>query len=176
MADNTIFDEWLEIAQNFKDKADAMLNEIRQYKQDMFLMRNEMMERLEAGQFIRDNSRIVISAPEIIIGNVDHHGVLQGGGTVIIKGATVENHGVGEGGQVNIVAPLIQQIAPLVGSKRGTCIPSTAALSVPPPPGPDTSASTLPRQRPPRGSPRSGTPERRWWWCGDPCRESRLHP
>ena len=111
MADNTIFDEWLEIAQNFKDKADAMLNEIRQYKQDMFLMRNEMMERLEAGQFIRDNSRIVISAPEIIIGNVDHHGVLQGGGTVIIKGATVENHGVGEGGQVNIVAPLIQQIA-----------------------------------------------------------------
>ena len=111
MADNTIFDEWIEIAQNFKSKADAMLDEIRQYKQDMFLMRNEIMERLEAGQFIRDESRIVISAPEIIIGNVDHHGALQNGGRVIIKGSTVEHHGVGPGGKVNITAPLIQQIA-----------------------------------------------------------------
>ena len=41
---------------------------------------------MNSGLFYRDNDRIVISAPEIIIGNVDKSGTLQGGmGKVFIK-------------------------------------------------------------------------------------------
>ena len=110
MADN-IFEDWLNSAKDFKKKADAVLAEVHKAKQEMLALRNEIMDRLDEGQFIRDDKRIIISAPEIIIGNVNHFGDLQGGGTVIIKGSSTNIHGVGDNGSVKIVAPSIRQEA-----------------------------------------------------------------
>ena len=122
MAKKNIFEEWLDIAQAFNDKADAVLEEVHRCKQDMFLLRNEILERVDAGQFIRDDKRIILSAPEIIIGNVDHNGALQGGGRVIIKGAATHVQGVGEGGYVQIMAPIIKNVAANPGIDGMECV------------------------------------------------------
>lgn len=111
MAHKNIFEEWLDIATEFKDNADAVLKEVHRCKQDMWLLRNEILERIDAGQFIRDDKRIVISAPEIIIGNVDRHGVLQESGKVIIKGSSTVLQGVGDVGSVTVMAPCITNVA-----------------------------------------------------------------
>jgi hypothetical protein len=68
---------------------------------------------LDSGLFYRDDQRIVISAPEIVIGNVDKSGTLQGGnvGRVIIKGSDVSLEGVGDAGQIVSRAPSIRQLA-----------------------------------------------------------------
>ncbi len=110
MADN-IFKDWLDSTEEFKKKADAVLAEVHKAKQEMLALRNEIMDRLDEGQFIRDDKRIVISAPEIIIGNVNHFGDLQGAGKVTIKGHSINIHGVGEAGTVDLKAPIIRQVA-----------------------------------------------------------------
>ena len=63
--------------------------------------------------YYRNDERIVISAPEIVIGNVDKSGALNGGetGTVIIKGSDVALEGVGDTGRIVSRAPIIHQKA-----------------------------------------------------------------
>ena len=55
----------------------------------------------------------MISAPEIVIGNVDKSGTLNGGcvGSVVIKGSDVSLEGVGETGRIVSRAPIIHQKA-----------------------------------------------------------------
>ena len=88
------------------------MEEIHAQKSEVQQMKTDIFSRLEKGLFYRDNDRIVISAPEIVIGNVDRSGELQGGiGHVIIKGSGVDVEGVGESGQIVSRAPSIRQIA-----------------------------------------------------------------
>ena len=72
-----------------------------------------MYNSLGDGLFYHDGNRVVISAPEIVIGNVDRTGTLQGGGIgkVIIRGCEVDIEGVGSMGSVVSRAPIIRQVA-----------------------------------------------------------------
>ena len=65
------------------------------------------------GKLIRDNKRIVLSAPEIIIGDVNFGGVLNpdAHSSVIIKGNDVSMQGAGNLGKIDMRAPIIEQIA-----------------------------------------------------------------
>ena len=61
--ENTVLDDWIAIAENFKSSIDKMLNEVHAAKMELMLLQNEIIDRLDAGQYIRDDQRIIISAP-----------------------------------------------------------------------------------------------------------------
>ena len=108
-----IFDEWKTLLDDFQNSVEKDLEEIHQQKAEVQQIKTDIFNRLNSGVFYHDPERIVISAPEIIIGNVDKSGTLQGGGMgkVIIKGSEVALEGVGESGQIVSRAPSIRQIA-----------------------------------------------------------------
>lgn len=108
-----IFDDWKEMLETFQDCVDKELAEIRQQKAEVQQLKSEVFNKLGGGVFYRDGDRIVISAPEIVIGNVDRSGTLQNGGAgrVIIRASNVAIEGVGETGQVATRAPRISQLA-----------------------------------------------------------------
>lgn len=107
-----IYSEWKKLLDNFQQCVEKDLEEIHAQKCEVQQIKTDIFSRLERGLFYRDNDRIVISAPEIVIGNVDRSGELQGGiGHVIIKGSGVDMEGVGESGHIVSRAPSIRQIA-----------------------------------------------------------------
>jgi len=108
-----IFDNWKKILEDFQNSVEKDLDEIHQQKAAVEQIKDEVYDRLEKGLFYRDDNRIVISAPEIVIGNVDKSGTLLDGGvgSVIIKGSAVDLEGVGEYGQITSRAPIIHQTA-----------------------------------------------------------------
>jgi hypothetical protein len=94
-------------------------------------MKTEIFDRLDSGQYIYDASRIVLSAPEIIIGHVDKSGDLKGSGKVIIRGTEVDVEGVGESGTISSRAPVIQQTAvdPGIDGQEAVVYPHSAVLT-----------------------------------------------
>ena len=107
-----IYDEWKKLLDTFQQCVEKDLDEIHQQKAEVQQIKTEIFSRLDNGLFYRNDDRIVISAPEIVIGHVDKSGELQGGiGSIIIKGSDVNMEGVGESGQIVSRAPSIRQIA-----------------------------------------------------------------
>lgn len=107
-----ILSDWKRLLGDFQSSVTKDLNEIRKYKAEIQQMKTEMFDRFWEGKIIRDEKRIVLSAPEIIIGNVDAVGDLSGdGGTVVIKGGAVALDGVGEEGSISSRAATIRQTA-----------------------------------------------------------------
>ena len=108
-----IFDEWKDMLEKFQECVDKDLAEIQQQKAEVQRIKAEVYNQLGGGLFYRDGDRIVISAPEIVIGNVDKSGILQNGnsGKVIIRANNIAIEGVGETGQVATRAPRISQQA-----------------------------------------------------------------
>ena len=108
-----IFDDWKKLLDDFQQSVEKDLDEIHQQKAEVQQIKNDIYNKIESGAFYRDEKRIVISAPEIIIGNVDKGGTLQNGGSgrVVIKGAEVDLEGVGESGHIVSRAPSIRQLA-----------------------------------------------------------------
>ena len=108
-----IFKEWKKKMSAFESSVEKDLNEIRKCKADMQQMRNEMQQEKSGCYFVRDASRIIISAPEIILGNVDADGVLYHGtaSKIVLRGTDVDVLASGNGGQVEMRAPSIRQIA-----------------------------------------------------------------
>ena len=107
-----IFDNWKELLDNFQSSVEKDLDEIHQQKAEVQQIKADIFDKLESGLFYRDNQRIVLSAPEIVIGNVDKSGMLLGeSGRVIVKGNNVELEGVGETGNIVSRAPSITQLA-----------------------------------------------------------------
>jgi hypothetical protein len=108
-----ILDDWKDALEAFQDCVDKELAEIQQQKAEVQQLKAEVFNQLGGGLFYRDGDRIVISAPEIVIGNVDRSGTLQNGGAgkVIIRANDVAIEGVGETGQVATRAPRISQLA-----------------------------------------------------------------
>jgi len=107
-----VFDDWKKLLQSFKDSVEKDLKEIHKQKSEIQQMKIEIFDRLDRGLYYRDDNRIVISAPEIVIGNVSKSGDLLGGcGKVIIKGSEVALDGVGADGSIVSRAPSIQQLA-----------------------------------------------------------------
>ena len=110
---DTAFSDWKSILQDFKDSVEKDLDEIRTQKAEIQQIKHEIFTRLAQGQYIHDDHRIVLSAPEIIIGNVDSTGMLwsESGSTITIRGNAVNLEGSGEAGYVKSRATNIAQIA-----------------------------------------------------------------
>ena len=110
------FANWQEALENFQKNVEKDLDEIRRCKREVQQMKIDLIDQMEQGHYIRDDRRIILSAPEIIIGNVDKSGVLCGNySQVVIRGNNVELNGIGSGvpGSGTIVsrASSIRQIA-----------------------------------------------------------------
>ena len=66
-----IFDDWKALLENFQSSVEKDLEEIHQQKSEVQQIKADIFNRLDNGLYYRDDKRIVISAPEIVIGNVD---------------------------------------------------------------------------------------------------------
>ena len=109
---DTVFSEWKEALQDLQNSVSKDLEEIRKQKAEVQQIKIDIFNRLDEGKYFRDDKRIVISAPEIIIGDVDKSGTLWGdGGAVVVRGGNVSLEGTGETGTVTSRAPFISQIA-----------------------------------------------------------------
>ncbi len=109
------FSKLTEALNNFKECVDKDVLEIRMCKAQMQKMRQEGVSFC-TGNYMRDNKRIIISAPEIIIGDVDMNGTLNGSGasTVVIRANKVMQEGVttlyGPQGTIVHRAPVIRNV------------------------------------------------------------------
>ena len=110
---DTVFDDWKTALDNLHDSVEKDLEEIRKQKEEIQQIKTEIFNRMAQGQYIRDDHRIVISAPEIVIGNVDCTGMLwsETGSTVVIRGNGVHLEGTGASGIVESRATTISQLA-----------------------------------------------------------------
>ena len=116
---NFIFEDWFNKVNALRDAIGKDLKEIHQAKEEVRAMRTEIFEELSKGKIIRDNNRIVLSAPEIIIGNVDSSGVLledDGKSSVTIRTHDASIQAVSQTeesviGSITMQAPFISQEA-----------------------------------------------------------------
>ena len=130
---NTIaenFEKWQSELEELQKNVKKDLDEIKRCKIEVQSMKNNLtdtlgeLKELTHGKFIRDDNRIILSAPEIIIGNVDKDGVLYNMPShIVVRGNDVnlEASGLGGllGGSVTTRASQIRHIAEDPG-KDGT--------------------------------------------------------
>lgn len=130
---DTVFSDWKTTLQDFKDSVEKDLDEIRKQKAEIQQIKHDIFSRLAQGQYIHDDRRIVLSAPEIIIGNVDSTGMLwsENGSTITIRGNGVNLEGSGEGGYVKSRATSISQIAvdPGIDGEEDVVRPGSSVVS-----------------------------------------------
>ncbi len=107
------FDTLKNTLDDFKKSVTKDLDEIRKQKEEVRQLKDDIYSAISEGYFIRDDKRIVISAPEIVIGNVDRDGIMiaDGGGRVILRSHNVDLEGVGDAGAVRTRAASIRSIA-----------------------------------------------------------------
>ena len=107
-----IFKEWEDKLSTYADSVEKDLAEIRKCKAEIQQMKLEMLAEMQKGRYVRDDHRLVLSAPEIVIGNVDRNGTLfAGGSTIVVRGTDVGLQAAGEGGTLEMRAAGIRQIA-----------------------------------------------------------------
>ena len=108
-----LFDEWKKVLEEFQESVSKELDEIRRCKEEVRQVKAELLNGKVEGYFIRDEKRIVISAPEIVLGNVDRDGILiaDAGSKVVLRAQGVNLEGVGEAGCVETRAASIRQKA-----------------------------------------------------------------
>ena len=96
----------------FEASVSKDLEEMRQCKAEMRHLTAEFSSKMRKGRYERDDERIILSAPEIIIGNVDSEGMLLSGSSVItVRGTNVGVQAVGTAGKVETRAASIRQVA-----------------------------------------------------------------
>lgn len=110
------FKYWQEALDDFQKNIEKDLDEIRRYKSEVQQMKIDLIDHLEKGRYVRDDQRVIISAPEIIIGNVDKSGTLCGSNSkIILRGTDISLDGIGAGasgvGSIVSRAASIRQIA-----------------------------------------------------------------
>ena len=130
MAEN-IFDSWKKILSDFQNSVSKDLEEIHRQKNEVQQMKTDIFDRLDNGRYITDENRIVLSAPEIIIGNVDKSGDLKCSGKVIIRGSAVDVEGVGQMGSITQRASIIRQTAvdPGIDGMENVVYPHSAIIN-----------------------------------------------
>ena len=112
-----IFDDWKTMLGNFQDCVQKDLEEIHKQKAEIQQMKADLFKEMEGFKYYRDEQRLILSAPEVIIGNVDESGDLMGcTGKIILNGHEVQLNGVGDTGHIVSRAPSIRQIAVNPGS------------------------------------------------------------
>lgn len=110
---DNVFDDWKKTLDDFRSSVEKELEEIRQHKAEVQQIKAQIFNELNSGRYIRDEQRIVISAPEVVIGNVDKSGGLlsQGGSTIILRANQIKEDGAGPTGSIVSRAASIRQIA-----------------------------------------------------------------
>ena len=104
--------DWKNALEEFQKCVNKDLEEIRAQKAEMMALKSEMQRGVPQGLFYRDGKRLIISAPEVIIGNVDENGALLSEGSVVtVRAGQVNLQGVGAAGGVHTHAASIRQIA-----------------------------------------------------------------
>ena len=123
-----IFKDWEEKLKAFEGSVEKDLEEVRKCKAEIQQMKVEVVNQMKKGQYVRDDQRLVLSAPEIIIGDVDPNGNLNSGSgsTVIVRGSQVGLQGVG--GQIELRAPVIREVAEDPGIDGQEHVVSTTSL------------------------------------------------
>ena len=108
-----ILDEWKSLLEAFQNSVEKDLEEIHQQKSEMQQIKEDIVSRLDRVRYVRDEDCLILSAPRIVIGNVDKNGELLGGGIgeVTIRGNGVALEGVGDSGHIVSRAPSIRQLA-----------------------------------------------------------------
>lgn len=128
-----IFKEWKEALDKFQDSIEKDLEEVRQQKAEVQRLKIDIINELESGKYLRDDKRIVISAPEVIIGNVDKSGHLWDGGpsTIVIRGTSVGVEASGPNGTVDTKATVIRNLAvdPGIDGRESVVQPGSAIMS-----------------------------------------------
>lgn len=113
-------DEWKSLLKEFSSSIEKSADEVRECRDLVLQMKDNYIDSRSSGRIIRDDRRLVISAPEIIIGNVDKEGNLLGESlvsTIVVKGNTVSIQGVAntsdpdDFGTVETRAAVIRNIA-----------------------------------------------------------------
>ena len=90
------FANWQAALDEFQKNIEKDLSEIRQQKEEVQRMKADIIDKLDKSRYLRDDNRLILSAPEIIIGNVDKSGLLKNGASkVIIRGSNINLDGVG---------------------------------------------------------------------------------
>ena len=98
------------------------LEEIRQSKREVQRLKEQLYETAKGVHYVRDDGCLILSAPKVIIGNVDHNGCLLdggGGSVVVLRANDVRLEGVGAslaGGSITARAASIRNIAVDPGS------------------------------------------------------------
>lgn len=116
---DTIFKDLKKALETLNSRLEGELEEVRRSKLEVLQLKHDMIAEKAKGRYIRDDQRLILSAPEIIIGDVDPSGNLQqadGGSTVIIRAGNIGLDGVGNaagnsGSRIVSRAATIQQIA-----------------------------------------------------------------
>ena len=126
-----IFDDWKKVLEDFQNSVSKDLEEIHKQKNAVQQMKTDIFDRLDAGKYICDENRIVLSAPEIVIGNVDKSGMLKSAGRVIIRGNAIDVEGAGEMGSITQRATSIRQIAvdPGIDGMEEVVYPHSAVIT-----------------------------------------------
>ena len=108
----TFTDDWKSTLEEFQNSASKELEEIRRCKAEVQAIKVEMQDGLNRGLYYRDDTRLIISSPEIIIGDVDESGTLMSESSVVtIRAGHIDLQGVGLGGSVHTCAASIRQTA-----------------------------------------------------------------
>ena len=118
------FDDWKKTLEDFQSSVSKDLEEIRRHKEEVRQLKEEILSAKNTGYFLRDDHRIVISAPEIIIGDVDRDGTMRAdsGSQVTIRSTSIGLDGVGSAGQVLARAASIRQVAVDPGIDGGEAV------------------------------------------------------
>lgn len=110
---DSVFKKLQQTLSDFKDSVDKDLKEMRRHKAEVQQIRAQMLDDLNSGRYIRDSKRLVLSAPEIIIGNVDKSGELTDSenSLIIIRGRNIALESAGASGTIESRAAIIRQTA-----------------------------------------------------------------
>ncbi len=112
--EDSIFKQWENKidSQTNDDFKKGVLDAIRKLKEEVYSLKVDNINQ-QLGRVIHDDKRIILSAPEIIIGDVNLGGMLNpdGASKVVVRANDVQLQGVGAFGQVDTRASIISQTA-----------------------------------------------------------------
>lgn len=112
-----ILDDLKDALSSFESSVKKDLEEMREQKREVLRLRNELYDTVKNVNYVRHDGTVIVSAPNIILGNVDQHGnLIEGGGgsSVTIRANNVSIEGVGDssaGGSITQRAASIRSIA-----------------------------------------------------------------
>lgn len=111
------FKEWKDSIDELKNSLDKSIEEVRQCKEAVLNAKPVFLDERSEGRFIRDDARLILSAPEILIGNLDSDGNLMGSSSakIVLRGKDIALDGVSSdasgAGKIISRAAIIRQIA-----------------------------------------------------------------